>query len=84
LLSRKEREKYLDENGGVKDVQNSLQNFPMQAQGGEMLRLTLTDGSADKLPVCAPLHDAIFAVAPAEKEKEAIDSPRSCMWRQSL
>jgi len=49
-----------------------------------MLRLTLSDASDDKLPVCAPLHDGIFAVAPAEKEKEAIDSLRSCMRRASI
>ena len=84
MLSRKKREKYLDENGGVKDMQNSPQNFPMQAQGKEMPRLTLTDASDDKLAVRAPSDDAIIVVAPAEREKEAIDSLRSCMRRASI
>lgn len=83
LLSRKEREQHLDEDGRVKDIQKSLQNFPMQSHGAEMLRLTLTYAADSKLPVCAPLHDAIFAVAPAAKEQETVEGLLGCMRRAS-
>jgi len=49
-----------------------------------MLRLALTYAADAKIPVCAPLHDAIFAVAPAEKEKETVDGLLDCMRRASI
>lgn len=51
---------------------------------GPAPRQPRTYAADDKLPVCAPLHDAISAAAPAEKEKEAGDSLRSCMRRASI
>ena len=84
LLSPREREQHLDENGRTKKVQNSLQNFPMQTHGAEMLRLALTYAADDKIPVCAPLHDAIFAAAPVEKARETVDGLLDCMRRASL
>jgi hypothetical protein len=84
LLSPRKRAQHLDENGRKKNIQNSLQNFPMQTHGAEMLRLALTYAADAKIPVCAPLHDAIFAVAPAEKEKETVDGLLDCMRRASI
>ncbi|WP_109488520.1 DNA polymerase [Occallatibacter savannae] len=84
LLSRKEREAHLNEEGRVKSITNSLQNFPMQAHGAEMLRLAMTYAADLKVPVCAPLHDAIFAVAPVEEEQQVTDSLLEAMSRASM
>jgi len=83
LLSRKEREAHLNEEGRLKSITNSLQNFPMQAHGAEMLRLAMTYAADQWVPICAPLHDALFAVAPADEEKAATDALLACMNRAS-
>ena len=83
VLSRKERETHLDSNGRVKSIKNALQNFPMQGNGAEMLRLALTYAADKRIPICAPLHDAIFAVAPAEREEEVVAGLLACMARAS-
>ncbi len=84
LLSPRERAQYVDENGKKKNIQNSLQNFPMQTHAAEMLRLALTYAADAKIGICAPLHDAIFAVAPIEKEKETVEGLLDCMRRASI
>jgi hypothetical protein len=83
LLSRKEREAHLNEEGRVKNITNSLQNFPMQAHGAEMLRLAMTYAADQRVPICAPLHDALFAVAPADAEQAVTDALLACMNRAS-
>lgn len=42
----------------------SLCNFPMQANGAEMLRLACIRLAADGVRICAPVHDAILIEAP--------------------
>jgi DNA polymerase I len=84
LLSRKEREAHLNEEGRVKNITNSLQNFPMQAHGAEMLRLAMTYAADQRVPICAPLHDALFAVASAEQERLVTESLIACMNRASM
>jgi hypothetical protein len=84
LLSRKEREAHLNEQGRVKNITNSLQNFPMQAHGAEMLRLAMTYAADQRVPICAPLHDALFAVASAEQEQLVTESLIACMNRASV
>ena len=42
----------------------SLCNFPMQANGAEMLRLACCRLVADGVRVCAPVHDALLIEAP--------------------
>src|SRR5262249_8218577 len=58
LLSKKERDAKKDEDQHHKKVQNSLQNFPMQSHGAEMLRLALMYATEKGLGICALLHDA--------------------------
>jgi len=48
----------------------SLRNFPVQANGAEMLRLAACLIVEDGIRLCAPVHDAIVIEAPIE----AIDS----------
>lgn len=83
LLPRKERERHLDENGRMKKLRNSLQNFHMQSHGAEMLRLALIYAADDRLPICAPLHDAIFAVAATDREEQVVEALKACMNRAS-
>ncbi len=49
----------------------SLSNFPMQANGAEMMRLACIRLVRDGIRVCAPVHDAILIEAP-EAEIEAV------------
>lgn len=42
----------------------SLRNFPMQANGAEILRLTCIQLLADGVKICAPIHDAVLIEAP--------------------
>lgn len=43
----------------------SLANFPMQANGAEMLRLACCLATERGIPVCAPVHDAVLVEGPA-------------------
>lgn len=42
----------------------SLANFPMQANGAEMLRLACSMATEEGIKVCAPVHDAVLIEAP--------------------
>jgi hypothetical protein len=44
----------------------TVQNFPMQANGAEMLRLACAMAHEDGLAIVAPIHDAILLEAPLE------------------
>jgi hypothetical protein len=57
----------------------SLRNFPMQANGAEMLRLAccaLTEGG---VRVCAPVHDAVLVEAPAADIDRVVAECRGVM-----
>jgi len=84
LLTKKERDAKKDEDQKHKRVQNSLRNFPMQSHGSEMLRLAILYATEKGLRICAPLHDAIFAVAPANLEKWATETLKDCMERAAV
>jgi hypothetical protein len=50
----------------------SLRNFPMQANGAEMLRFACSFAIDRGIDVCAPIHDAILIEAPLEDLDHAI------------
>jgi hypothetical protein len=81
ILPKKERDARKDDENRNKKIQNSLQNFQMQAHGAEMLRLACIYAAEKGLAICAPLHDAIFAVASMEDEQQALADLRKCMER---
>jgi len=81
ILPKKDRDAHRDEEAGHRKIQNSLQNFQMQAHGAEMLRLACVYAAEKGLTICAPLHDAIFAVAKVEEEEQAVATLRECMER---
>jgi DNA polymerase I len=45
----------------------SLMNFPMQANGAEILRLACIAGTEAGIEICAPVHDAVLIHAPLER-----------------
>ena len=45
----------------------SLRNFPMQANGAEMLRLACCLATERGVEVCAPVHDAVLMAAPLDR-----------------
>jgi DNA polymerase I len=84
LPSKADREAHVESGGVVKKIVNSLQNFPTQSHGAEMLRLALIYATEKGLGICAPLHDAIFAVATTGTEDWAIVTLKDCMGRAAL
>lgn len=81
ILPKKERDAQKDDETRNKKIQNSLQTFQMQAHGAEMLRLACIYAAERGLAICAPLHDAIFAVAGIEDEQRVVADLRECMER---
>jgi DNA polymerase I-like protein with 3'-5' exonuclease and polymerase domains len=61
----------------------SLRNFPMQANGAEMLRIACILLIEAAVRVCAPVHDALLIEAPLEELDEAIATTRSLMGEAS-
>ena len=51
---------------GEKPNPRSLRNFPMQANGAEMLRLAACFATEQGIEVCALIHDAVLIAAPLE------------------
>jgi DNA polymerase I-like protein with 3'-5' exonuclease and polymerase domains len=47
--------------------ERSLRNFPMQANGAEMLRLACCLATERGIEVCAPVHDAVLIAAPLDR-----------------
>ena len=61
----------------------SVMNFPMQANGAEMLRLACCLATERGLAVCAPVHDAILIEAPRADIEEHVAALQACMREAS-
>jgi DNA polymerase I-like protein with 3'-5' exonuclease and polymerase domains len=61
----------------------SLANFPMQANGAEMLRLACCTATEGGLRVCAPVHDAILIEAPTSDVESAVADCQAAMREAS-
>ena len=61
----------------------SLGNFPMQANGAEMLRLACCLATERGIKVCAPVHDAILIEAANDKIDETVAETQSVMQEAS-
>jgi hypothetical protein len=57
----------------------SLRNFPMQANGAEMLRLACCLATERGIRVCAPVHDALLIEAPLDDLDHAIAETQRAM-----
>ena len=61
----------------------SLRNFPMQANGAEMLRIACILLTEAGIRVCAPVHDALLIEAPLAELDEAIANAKALMKESS-
>lgn len=61
----------------------ALRNFPMQANGAEMLRLACCLATENCITVCAPIHDALLIEAPIDALDEIIAKARHLMAEAS-
>jgi hypothetical protein len=63
----------------------SLRNFPLQANGAEMMRLAAVRLTDADIRVCAPIHDAFLIEAPADRIEEAVAEARAAMaWASEI
>jgi DNA polymerase I-like protein with 3'-5' exonuclease and polymerase domains len=61
----------------------SLRNFPMQANGAEMLRLACCLAIERSIEVCAPVHDAVLICAPLDRLEKDVAATRAAMAEAS-
>jgi DNA polymerase I len=61
------------------DKATSLMNFPMQANGAEMMRIAAIAATEAGIEVCAPVHDAFLIAAPLERLDEDVAHMRELM-----
>jgi DNA polymerase-1 len=61
----------------------SLRNFPMQANGAEMLRLACCHATEAGVGLAAPVHDAVLIVAPLDRLDADVETIRVCMAKAS-
>jgi DNA polymerase I len=57
----------------------SLRNFPVQANGAEMLRLACIAAAAAGVAICAPVHDALLVEAPIDEIDAAVLATQNAM-----
>ena len=62
----------------------SLRNFPMQANGAEMLRLACCLATENGISVCAPNHDALLIEAPIYEIDHAVARAQQFMAEASV
>jgi hypothetical protein len=61
----------------------SLRNFPMQANGAEMMRIAAILMTEAGIRVCAPVHDAFLIEAPLDQLDATIEQAKSLMREAS-
>lgn len=61
----------------------ALQNFPLQANGAEMLRLACIFATEAGIHVCAPVHDALLIEAPISEIDAVVAATQGHMGRAS-
>jgi hypothetical protein len=57
----------------------SIQNWPIQSHGGEMMRAVMIAATEAGLSICAPIHDAFLLEAPIERIEEDTAALRAIM-----
>jgi DNA polymerase I-like protein with 3'-5' exonuclease and polymerase domains len=59
----------------------ALMNFPMQANGAEMMRIAAIAATEAGIEVCAPVHDAFLIQAPLERLDGDVERMRTLMTK---
>lgn len=57
----------------------ALRNYPMQANGAEMLRIACCEATEAGIEVCAPVHDALLIEADTANIRSAVDTTKAAM-----
>jgi DNA polymerase I-like protein with 3'-5' exonuclease and polymerase domains len=70
-------------NVGPDSNRRSVRNFPLQANGAEILRLACCFLTEKGVRVCAPIHDALLVEAPADDIEDVVEITRQCMRKAS-
>ena len=68
---------------GAEANPRSLLNWPMQANGAEMMRLACCMATEAGLMICAPIHDALLLEAPADELDEHVAQLTAIMQEAS-
>lgn len=68
---------------GANSNPRALRNFPMQANGAEMLRLACCLATEHGVEVCAPVHDAVLICAPRDRLESDVAGMRAAMAEAS-
>jgi hypothetical protein len=68
---------------GERSNPRSLRNFPMQANGAEMMRIACCLATERGVEICAPVHDAVLVCAPFDHIEADIASMRAAMAEAS-
>jgi hypothetical protein len=63
--------------------ERSLRNFPMQANGAEMLRLACCLATENGIEVCAPVHDAVLIGSPLDRLEADVAAMQAAMREAS-
>jgi DNA polymerase-1 len=62
---------------------NTLRDWPIQANAGEILRLSVIDVTAAGVDILATLHDALMIEAPCAQIDEAVQRTQQAMEQAS-
>lgn len=68
---------------GADSRPTALRNFPMQANGAEMLRLACCLATERRIDVCAPVHDAVLVEAPMADLDDVVAATQAAMAEAS-
>ena len=63
--------------------ERSVRNFPMQANGAEMMRIACILAVEDDIELCMPVHDALLMTAPTEKMDDHVGRLHAAMEEAS-
>jgi hypothetical protein len=61
-----------------------FRNFPMQANGAEMLRIACILATEGNIRICGPVHDALLVEAPLRDLDETVANTQELMARASV
>jgi len=62
----------------------SLRNFPLQANGAEMLRLACCMATESGVTVCAPVHDALLIEGASDEIDDLVARTQAIMTQASI
>src|SRR5262245_45929538 len=74
---------WLADEGATRRQIGTLLNWPMQSNGGEMLRIACCLAVNRGIKIIAPVHDAILVEGPAEDINDVVADLTKCMVEAS-